>query len=178
MVMDNPLCIKYFQMNSIFICKLFNLARKEGVTPTNMFLVLKSLVNIQKRDAERIFLKLFCNDIIVILEIASFMDNTNVHNCLSTAMLNFTLLTTDVPDNIKQRWLPVLLRVIQNTTDLDSLRRYLITLGSLLHKERQLCKSIIYLPEFKSIEKLSISTYEDRIRESAQDIITLVFLFK
>jgi len=177
MVMDNPISIKYFQLNPIFILKLLNLVKKEGVSPTNMFLVLKSIVNIQRRDAERFLIKVFYNEMITILEIASFMDNTNVHNCLSSAMLNFTLLTTDVLDT-KQRWIPVLLRVIQNTTDLESLRRSLAALGSLLHKERQLCKTIYLLPEYKAIEKLSNSTYEDKIRECAQDIATLVFLLK
>jgi len=177
MVMDNPISIKYFQMNPIFIFKLLSLAKKEGVSPTNMFLVLKSIVNIQRRDAERFLLKMFYNDIISILEIASFMDNNNVHNCLTSAMLNFTLLTTDVMDN-KQRWVPILLRVIQNTSDIDSLRRSLLALGSLLHKERQLCKTISILPEYKAIEKLSNSTYEEKIRECSQDIATLVFLLK
>jgi len=175
--MDNPISIKYFQMNPIFIFKLLSLAKKEGVSPTNMFLVLKSIVNIQRRDAERFLLKMFYNDIISILEIASFMDNNNVHNCLTSAMLNFTLLTTDVMDN-KQRWVPILLRVIQNTSDIDSLRRSLLALGSLLHKERQLCKTISILPEYKAIEKLSNSTYEEKIRECSQDIATLVFLLK
>jgi len=177
MVMDSPFCIKYFQINPIFVYKVLGIARKDGVTPTLMFLVLKSIVNIQKRDAERTFLKLFYYDIITILESASFMDNSNVHNCLSSAMLNFTLLTTDVPDN-KQRWLPILLRIIPITTDLESLRRCLVAIGSLLHKERQLCKVIFLLPEFKAIEKLGNSTYEEKIRECAQDIATLVHLFK
>jgi len=177
MVMDNPISIKYFQMYPIFVFKLLSIVKKEVVSPTNLFLILKSIVNIQKRDAERVLLKLCYNDIITILEIASFMDNTNVHNCLSSAMLNFTLLTADIMDS-KQRWVSILLRAIQNTTDFDSLRRLLVALGSLLYKESQLCKTIYVLPEYKTIEKLSNSLYEEKIRECAQDINTLVFLFK
>jgi len=59
MVMDNPTCVKFFQMHPIFVYKLLSVAKKEPVNPKNMFLVLKSIVNIQRRDAERIFLKLF-----------------------------------------------------------------------------------------------------------------------
>jgi len=175
MVMDNPICIKYFQMNPLFIMKLVNIAKKTGVA-TNMFLVLKSIVNIQRRDAERILLKRFYNDFMIIFEKASWMDNTNVHNCLSSAMLNFTLLTTDVTE--KHLWIPVLLRVIQNTTDSDSLRRSLVALGSLLYKERQLCKFVLTEPDYKAIGKLVYFLDDDKIRECAQDIATLVFLFQ
>jgi len=143
-----------------------------------MFLILKSIVNIQRRDAERILIKSFYNDVISIIEIASNMDNTTVYNCLSSAMLNFTLLTTDVTNDSKQRWLPVLLKVIQNCSDLEVLRRSLVALGSLLFKERILCKTIYLFPDFKAIEKISNSNYEDKIRECAQDINTLVFLLK
>jgi len=174
--MDNPISIRYFQMNPIFIYKLTNIAKKPGVPSTNMFLFLKSIVNIQRRDAERILLKQFYNDFMIIIETASVMENSNVYNCLSSAMLNFTLLTTDVSD--KHRWIPVLLRTIQNTTDLESLRRSLFALGSLLYKERQLCRTIYILPDYKVIEKLINSPYEDKIRECAQDIATLVFLFQ
>jgi len=175
MVADNSHSVKYMQSNQSLVSKVLSIGKKEDCNATNMFLVLKTVVNIQRKDAERILIKSFYSDISFVINAASHMNNSTVYNCLSTAMLNFSLLTTELTHS-KHSWAVILLRILLSGSDPEIVHRSLITLGSLLYKEHTLCEEIAPQEDFKSIIRKYGESKDEKIKQCVEDLQNLVYV--
>jgi len=174
MVTDNLHSIKYFEENPELLHKLFHIA-KNTTLPTNVFLILKSLVNLLRRDAERRILKYFYNEIISFCESASLTRNEPVFNSLSSLIFNLVLLTNELHQS-KESWIKILIRILENTTDKDKeiIQRSLLALGSLLYKERSLYTHFENNPHFHTLMCQCSTSTDGKIVEYAKEIQNFV----
>eukprot|EP01125_Pyxidicula_operculata_P011117 TRINITY_DN3628_c0_g3_i1.p1 TRINITY_DN3628_c0_g3~~TRINITY_DN3628_c0_g3_i1.p1 ORF type:complete len:652 (+),score=147.18 TRINITY_DN3628_c0_g3_i1:282-2237(+) len=133
MMVDGVHSLEVLSTIPSLLYKFFSLSVDSRYTnPTNMFLILKTLVNMTKSDHS--FVRHHSTSMQKIFLYASTIRNKNVLNCLAAVMLNCTMITSDFSREFHQTQIKVILNLLSNTDieDEDTITKGLVALGSLL----------------------------------------------
>jgi len=174
MVADSSWCIHHLETDPSLFERILHIGKATPCNSTNMFLILKTVVNALRKDAKRAIIRGQHTEMFNVFEVASQMADKNVCNGLASAMLNYSLLEREVRGT-NDLWATVILRTLQNCDDPESIFKFLVALGSLLVKDFDARRQALPKEQFNQvIKKFTNYTGSEKILQCVADLKMLL----